>query len=438
VRLPRVSLSLLALASCLSVASAAHAQQPQTTEQTAEQTQQPAPDDTPDHWINLDLPEGATSRDGSGTSWMPDSSPVFGHHFMAGDWMFMLHYSLIAGFDDQWSNRGSSRFLSTNWLMGMASHPFLGGVLTFRAMLSGEPATAAGPDQTPELLQSGETYGGQPLHDKQHPHDFFMETALLYRHPIAGDLGFELYAAPSGEPALGPTAFMHRLSAMFNPFAPIGHHWQDSTHISFPVVTAGLFNNWLKIEGSAFYGREPDENRWDFDIGPLDSWAGRLSINPTNDLSLQVSYGYLHGPEAIDPLTNEHRLTASLQYAADHGAMTLVWGRKIINGTYSDSLLGEAELDVDGKSVAFLRAEWVQKTAADLDVLGNGVYDVTQLVIGYTYRLPRIGPVVPFIGAAVDVGFVFGDLVDIYGTQNPTGAYFFFGVQPPRMPIMKM
>src|SRR5689334_11300209 len=152
------------------------------------------------------------AREGSGTSWMPDSSPLYAHHFMAGDWMLMLHYSVLAGYDDQWSDRGSRRFTSVNWVMAMATHPLAGGELLVRGMLSAEPATMGGAKAFPLLLQSGESYGGEPLHDRQHPHDFFMETAALYRRHVGEALGFELYAAASGEPALGPTAFMHRTS----------------------------------------------------------------------------------------------------------------------------------------------------------------------------------------------------------------------------------
>ncbi len=229
------------------------------------------------------------SREGSGTSWVPDSSPVYAHHFMADDWTLMLHYSLAAGYDDQWSDRGSRRFASVNWIMGMATRPLLGGQLTLRTMLSAEPATMGGHLQLPLLLQSGESYGGAPLHDRQHPHDLFMETAALYRHPIGGAFGVEVYGAAAGEPALGPTAFMHRPSGMINPFPPIGHHWQDSTHISFGVITAGVYTRWAKLEGSVFHGREPDEDRWNFDFGALDSWSGRLSLNPTDQTSFQVT-----------------------------------------------------------------------------------------------------------------------------------------------------
>jgi hypothetical protein len=391
------------------------------------------------HDMSMKGPEGLRlphGREGSGTSWMPDSTPVFAHHFMAGDWMLMLHYSVLAGYDDQWSDRGSRRFTSINWVMGMASHPLLGGEIEFRSMLSLEPLTAGGATAIPLLLQSGETWGGQPLHDRQHPHDFFMEVAAIYRHALAGGFGLELYGAPSGEPALGPTAFMHRMSAMLDPFAPIGHHWQDSTHISFPALTAGVYNRWLKLEGSVFHGREPDENRWDFDFGALDSWSARLSANPTSSTSLQVSYGYLHSPEAIRPLESEHRLTASAQYnqpilGGGNLALSAVWGRNVGPVT-SDSLLGEAQIDLDGRSVPFLRLEYVQKPAEELVVPGQAIYGVAMAVFGYARRFEAVGPVVPLIGAAFNVGYVPDGLQPAYGTQFPFGAFVFVGIQPGR------
>ena len=381
------------------------------------------------------------SREGSGTSWMPDSSPVFAHHFMAGDWMLMLHYAATLGYDDQWSDRGSRRLTSTNWVMGMAAHPLLGGQLTFRTMLSAEPATAGGELQLPLLLQSGETYGGQPLHDRQHPHDLFMEVAAIYRRPIADLFGIELYGALSGEPALGPTAFMHRASAMNNPFPPIGHHWQDSTHISFGVLTAGVYNRWVKLEGSIFHGREPDENRWDFDFGALDSWSGRLSVNPTQQTSFQVSYGYVNSPEAAQPQENLHRVTASASYSAPmlsdgNVALTALWGRNVEAGHSSDSALVEANLDLDGKNVPFVRFEYVQKLGHDLVLPGDpdAKYDVFQGSFGYVHRFTG-GPVVAVIGISVDVGIVPGSIEAQYGTRTPVGAFVFIGLQPPKMSL---
>jgi hypothetical protein len=380
------------------------------------------------------------AREGSGTSWLPDSSPVYAHHFMVSDWMLMLHYAATVGYDDQWSDRGSRRVASTNWVMGMASHDLFGGQLTLRSMLSAEPATLGGEKALPLLLQSGETYGGVPLHDRQHPHDLFMETAAIYRHPLGKSLGVEFYAAASGEPALGPPAFMHRPSGMFNPFPPIGHHWQDSTRISFGVLTAGVYTKWAKLEGSVFHGREPDEDRWNFDLGSLDSWSGRLSLNPTQTTNFQVSYGYLHSPEALEPEVNLHRVTASASYTApvfSQGslAMTALWGRNIETGGHgSDSALVEATLDLDGRNAPFMRLEYVQKLGHDLVVPGDpeAKYDVFQGQFGYLYRFTG-GAVVPFIGASVDIGLVPGSLEAEYGTRVPVGAFFFFGVQPPSM-----
>jgi len=379
------------------------------------------------------------AREGSGTSWLPDSSPVYAHHFTAEEWMLMLHYLAVVGYDDQWSDRGSRRVASVNWIMGMASRPVWGGQLVLRTMLSAEPATLGGEKQLPLLLQSGETYGGARLLDRQHPHDLFMETAILYRHPVGDLLGVELYAAASGEPALGPTAFMHRPSAMGNPFPPIGHHWQDSTHISFGVITAGVYTPWAKIEGSVFHGREPDEHRWDFDFGALDSWSGRLTVNPTKQTSFQVSYGYIHSPEAADPEVNLHRVTASATYVAPilssgNLAVTGIWGRNVESGHGSDSALAEASLDLDGSNAPFVRLEYVQKLGHDLAVPGDGEakYDVFQAQLGYVYRF-RAGPVLPFVGLSVDVGLVPSALEPLYGTRAPLGAFFFVGVQPPRL-----
>jgi hypothetical protein len=325
----------------------------------------------------------------------------------------------------------------------MASHALFGGQLTLRTMLSAEPATLGGEKALPLLLQSGETYGGVPLHDRQHPHDLFMETAAIYRHTIADVVGVELYAAASGEPALGPTAFMHRPSAINNPLPPIGHHWQDSTHISFGVLTAGVYNRWLKLEGSIFHGREPDEDRWNFDFGSFDSWSGRLSFNPTRQTSFQLSYGYLHSPEALQPDESLHRVTASGTYAtpmlsSGDLALTLLWGRNADAHTSTDSFLAEVNADLDGRNAPFLRLEYVQKLGHDLVLPGDpdAKYGVFQAQAGYVHRFTGVGPVVPTIGVALDVGAVPDSVASAYGTNTPIGAFFFIGLQPPKMPAV--
>ena len=180
-------------------------------------------------------------------------------------------------------------------------------------MMSLDPLTEGGRGY-PLLFQSGETWHDQPLHDRQHPHDLFDELSICYSQKFPHDLSGYVYFGYPGEPALGPPTFMHRLSAMDNPDAPISHHWQDSTHITFGVATLGAVWKNVKLEGSIFTGREPDENRYDFDQPRFDSYSGRISWNPTRDLALQVSHGYLHSPEAVEPDLNQHRSSASIIY----------------------------------------------------------------------------------------------------------------------------
>src|SRR4029077_10356285 len=146
---------------------------------------------------------------------------------------------------------------------------------TFVGMLSLEPLTASARGYR-ELFQSGEVYQGEPIVDRQHPHDFLMQAAVVYRIPIDYRTAFTIAGGPVGEPALGPIAFMHRPSAAENPAAPLGHHTLDSTHIAMGVITAALDRGPFTIETSLFNGREPDDNRWDLmDPGPLDSWSAR-------------------------------------------------------------------------------------------------------------------------------------------------------------------
>ena len=211
-------------------------------------------------------------RMGSGTTWIPDAVPLPARHVMSGSWLLMLHGFGFVQYDKQGGPRGADQFGSLNWAMLMASRDLLGGRFQARTMLSLDPATVTNRGY-PLLLQSGETYRGQPLVDRQHPHDFWMELAMMYERVLSRSVGVTVYAAPSGEPALGPVAFMHRPSAMDNLAAPLSHHWQDATHISFGVLTAGLFGRHWKLEGSAFNGREPNEERWGFDRIRFDSYS---------------------------------------------------------------------------------------------------------------------------------------------------------------------
>jgi len=268
-------------------------------------------------------------RMGSGTTWIPDAVSMPSRTRMVGNWMFMAHGFVFAQYDHQSGERGDDQFGSLNWAMLMATHQLAGGRFQARTMLSLDPFTVTNHGY-PLLLQTGESYKGQPLFDRQHPHDFWMELGALYQRPITKSLAWSIYAAPSGEPALGPVAFMHRPSAMDIPNAPIGHHWQDATHVSFGVVTTGIFAHTWQLEGSVFNGREPDEKRWDFDPIHLDSYSGRLTLNPNAHWSFSGAYGYLKSPEGLNPTESMHRITASAEHGTSLGsdgqvASTFVW-----------------------------------------------------------------------------------------------------------------
>jgi hypothetical protein len=293
----------------------------------------------------------------------------------------------------------------------------------------------------PLLLQTGESVDGVPFHDKQHAHDLFMEIAAHYTYPLSDALALQVYLAPAGEPALGPVAFPHRLSASSDPLAVLAHHWQDSTHISFGVITAGLMTKRFKFEGSWFNGREPDEHRYDFDFRPLDSYSGRVWFNPSSSWSLQVSYGYLASPEELHPDVSVHRLTASAAYNERFGdgvlAATAAFGR---NDSSSEpdtsSFLLEGNYDIDGRSVAFGRAEYVEKTGADLvltPALDADVFKIESLVAGYEYRFLHSSKLVMGVGARASIDFIDSTLEPFYGTSHPAGYMVFLHLLPPRL-----
>ena len=222
-----------------------------------------------------------TSRDGSGTSWQPASTPSYMIHKRVGDWALMFHGEAKIGVNAQGGPRGVAKFESQNWFMPMATRKVGRGTLELRGMFSAEPLTYSGAG-SPQLFQSGEVYQGRPIIDAQHPHDVLMELSAKYTLPVGERGSWFAYFGYPGEPALGPVAFMHRASAAENPAAPLAHHLQDSTHVAFGVFTTGFTYRWLKVEGSVFNGREPDEDRYGFEAGPWDSRSVRVSVAPNS------------------------------------------------------------------------------------------------------------------------------------------------------------
>jgi hypothetical protein len=380
-------------------------------------------------------------RMGSGTAWIPDAVPLPARHVMAGSWLLMLHGFAFVHYDKQRGPRGDDQFGSLNWAMLMASRDLLGGRFQVRTMLSLDPATVTNRGY-PLLLQSGESYRGQPLRDRQHPHDFWMELALMYERAITPTIGVSVYAAPSGEPALGPVAFMHRPSAMDNLAAPISHHWQDATHISFGVVTTGLFGTHWKIEGSAFNGREPDEERWGFDRLRLDSYSGRFTAHLDSNWVVSAGYGFLESPEALNPTESMHRTTASVLYGRKLGingqlATALVWGANRHAGRTTHSALAEAEAVLDARNTIYGRLELVHKTAEDLvlsTVPPETQFDVTALSAGYIREVVRSSRTTLGLGLQGTINRVPGGLESAYGSRTPVGGMLFLRLRPVHAP----
>ena len=265
------------------------------------------------------LIEAEQQHGSSGTSIEPATTPVPMLMTDRGPWRLMLHANAFAANTQQQaaSPRNRDAFFSTNWIMPMAQRCLGPGQLTLRTMLSLEPATI-GQRNYPELFQQGETAYGAPIVDGQHPHDFLMELAALYDLPLSHNTLLSLYAAPIGDPSIGPTAYPHRQSASEDPIAALGHHQEDSTHIAFNVITGGLTYRWARLELSGFYGGEPDEHRWAFQPSPnghaLDSVATRLTLSPTPDLTAQYSIAHIASPEALYPGEDQQRQTASIMF----------------------------------------------------------------------------------------------------------------------------
>jgi hypothetical protein len=382
-------------------------------------------------------------RMGSGTTWIPDAVSLPARHFMLGEWSVMAHGFAFLQYNAQQGPRGDRQLGSLNWAMLMADRAFAGGRVQLRFMPSLDPWTV-GRCGAPLLLQSGETCHGEPLVDRQHPHDLFMELAALYERPLGSRLALLLYAAPAGEPALGPVAFMHRPSAMDEPQVTLGHHWQDATHISFGVLTAGLFTRKVRLEGSVFNGHEPDERRYNFEPIDLNSYSGRLTINPTVNWSLTGGYGYLHNPELQTPDESMHRLTTSAMHGrplGQHGqwASTLLYGaNKHFGHRWTNSLLAESEAILDERNTVFGRVEYTEKTAHDLD-LGDFDHDhkfvIESFSLGYIRELvSHSRPLTLGVGVRGTINLIPRDLEKEYGSRTPAGGMIFVRVRPNHAP----
>jgi hypothetical protein len=378
----------------------------------------------------------------AGTSAQPNSTEEPMIMRARGKWMLMFHGEAFLSALRQSGPRGYDKIFSTNWFMPMAQRQIGRSRLTLRTMLSLEPATVT-QRFYPLLFQQGETAFGKPINDGQHPHDFIMELAVLYDFRL-GERGLlSFYAAPVGDPAMGPSAYAHRASAAENPVASLGHHLQDSTHIANDVVTAGFAYKKARIEFSGFHGREPDEFRWNIDSGAIDSWSTRLTGQPGQNWSAQYSFAHLTSPEQLHPAENVQRMTASVSYnrpmARGSWASTLLWGRNRVlpSGEIFNGYLAESTLQIAQHNRAWGRIENVDRTSELL--LGkqpeppgfeeNFLARIQAYTIGYDHDFPLIPGLSTALGGQVTFYGKPDFLTPVYG-QHPVGAILFIRVRP--------
>jgi hypothetical protein len=378
----------------------------------------------------------------AGTTAEPNSTSTPMLMTMRGDWMLMFHANAFATDTQQTSPRGRDKVFSTNWFMPMAERTAGPGQLTLRAMFSLEPATITGREY-PLLFQQGETAFGRPIADGQHPHNFFMELAGLYDLHLGRRTLLSFYGAPVGDPAIGPTAYPHRASASEDPVGSLGHHQEDSTHIAYDVLTFGLTRGIARIEASGFHGREPDESRWTIHQAGIDSWSTRLTLQPGQDWSGQISYARLASPEALLPAENQARTTASIMYNRPLGdgnwASTALWGRtrSLADNGKENSYLLESLLRFKTSNYVWTRLE----NAGRSNELLNGpnplpagfteepLAHVAAFTFGYDRDVPLIPRLRSAIGAQVTTYAVPAALKSTYGA-DPVGVSVFVRLRP--------
>ncbi len=377
----------------------------------------------------MNNPEDQKSAAGSGTSRLPaNEGAMHGVHFMPGDdWMVMLHGYANSVYTDQSGPRGDKGVFVQSMAMLSADKSTSWGRIQGKAMVSLEPLMGA--RGYPIIFASGETAGGVPLVDRQHPHDAFMELSARVDFNIGSTGRVFLYGGPVAEPALGPSAFMHRASATYNPEAPITHHWFDSTHISYGVVTAGIEVGGFQFEGSAFRGQEPDEHRWNIETPRLNSWSVRATWNPSPYWALQISTGHLKAPEPAHPTDNEQRTTASVHYANNDGlsAMAAFSAKSHSHGDTSTAWLAEANWNITDHHTIFGRIENARNDELFnniLDPLYGQPFRITKFQAGYAYRMPIAGPVNVALGGTVSA-FAKPSALDVAYGKNPMGFTLF-------------
>jgi hypothetical protein len=341
-----------------------------------------------------------------------------------GSWNSSFMGQLFLDDTQQTGPRGADKLYSTNWLMGSVEHRMGSkGAVEVDAMLSLEPATITD-RRYPLLFQTGETAFGNPIIDGQHPHNFVMALGLHYARSVGEYTVFDIYAAPVGDPALGPVAFPHRASALELPQATIAHHWEDSTHIADDVITVGVSSGKWKLEASGFHGAEPGENRWTIGYGAMDSWSGRLWFMPTERWAVQISTGRLAHPEALEP-GDQVRATASVEYSrpmrGTAWSSSLIWGRDHSTASQHnlDAYTAETLVPLTRSDFVTGRAELVDKDELFASgALEGRVFRVGAYTVGYTHDVDLLRRLESGLGGNVEMYSLPDTLKPYYG-QHP-------------------
>lgn len=373
-------------------------------------------------------------REASGTSWQPDSTPMTGLDWELGDWSMMTHGFVDVIYDHQGGPRGANKSFAASMLMIQGSKSLALGTVNLKGMFSLDPLM--GKTGYPLLFQTGETADGENrLIDRQHPHNLVMELASSYSVPVSDKNAVFVYAGIVGEPAIGPTAFMHRLSGSDNPEAPISHHWLDSTHITNGVVTIGYTTPDWKFEGSTFHGREPDQYRYRMELGALDSYSGRITFNPNSDVSMQASAARIHSPETLEPNVNLDRITTSITFnkMIDGGLSqtTLAFGRNIPNrGIATNAYLIESSWVWSANNTVFLRAEKVDKNELFYpeDALAENNFNIKKVSLGAVHDFKSTNDYTLGLGVVGSL-YSFPNALDNFYGNDPKSLMFFMRVK---------
>jgi hypothetical protein len=394
------------------------------------------------HILSLNLP---MSRNASGTGWNPDNTPMYMYmkHSANNKWMYMLHGNVFIRYNSQdiggKGTRGDDGWDAPSMIMAIAQRRVgqkglfhAGAMISFDALITGQRGY-------PLLFQSGESAHGEPLVDRQHPHDLFSALEASYSYSFNKKSDLYIYLGYPGEPALGATTFMHRPSGWDNPDAPLSHHWVDATHISFGVATLGYRYGKFKLEASSFTGREPNENRYDFDKPRFDSRSTRLWFAPSKSWNMQLSHAYIKSPEELHAGEDVYRTTASASYSRHMGKerffnATGLWGMNKSKGHDAEhAVLAEASLR-QSRLVTYTRYEWVRKSGEELN-LDEQLYDhhtlypVNALTLGAAYDLLHNTAIRTSLGLQATLYHADKRLNPLYG-QNPIAAEVYLRFYP--------